>query len=473
MKTKLLLILLIVLQSSLYAEQNQYHVRDLFTCSSFIGYKNFEMNTKGSIVFVGGDINGVPQIFIYKNEQITQVTYADPNEVYVGEYIHINNNDQIIWTQLEIMPDGVNKVLMFADQNLNKKKISQDISAVSNEIIYPSINDNGDVVWIQFSETNPNSFLYLYKNGEIKTIYSGGQTLNFSSINNNGYIVWEAQNIPESDWVNRVYVWDGNKTTMISTPFPDVNSGTRPVIDNQNNVVYMKFADDESGYLVYVMHSLNDNKKYQIDKYIEGSEPHSNMSSMWLQNSKLIFTGLDGQIYLYDKKNLVQLSNNLYQHSPFINGDWMGWIYTTESIEGAIEIRHNNETYYIEETYAWVGLTIADDGRALFAKAGIDDLPLAIAEFSTTSVTKDESSSAELKLSPNPTDGIVNFSIDAKHSQTDIIGNNMLSIYNNMGQCVITKTFQNTGSSSIDLSGFPAGIYYLRAGNITVLIIKK
>jgi len=454
MKKIFSIVLFVFFYTLAIASDYQYEVKDVFTVASFAGYKNFEMNNHGSIIFVGRDQDDAYQIFLYKNDEIKQITNADQNEVSVGEYLHINNNDQMIWMQREYDEVGQNCVLMFCDGLNPPVKISEKISEYSNEIIYPSINDNGDICWTQWGEGMPSNHIFLYKGGNIQEVYDGGMVINFTSINNNGYIVYEAMNTPENDWALRVFVWDGNEHRLISSGFPDPVSSSMPVIDNQNNVVYTRYPEDETGYRKYIMYSLQDNIEYKIDKYIEDSVPLNNFSSMWLHNSKLIFVAYDQQVYLFDKNNLVQLSNQIYQRSPYINDEWMGWIYDDDTGQGKVEIHHGNEVYKIESIYAWYGLTITNDGRVLFSKEGINDLPMALAELKPTSVFNEDNSS-EFNIFPNPANDYIEVQI-----QSNSFERNELHIYNEIGKFESDfTTFAANGILRIDINKFPAGCY--------------
>lgn len=67
------------------------------------------------------------------------------------------------------------------------------------------------------------------------------------------------------------------------------------------------------------------------------------------------------------------------------------------------------------------------------------------------------------QIYPNPTSGIINLVLPG--------GNENVQILNSLGQIIWSKKV--FGQTSIDLSKYPAGIYYLKINNLTKKIIKK
>lgn len=74
---------------------------------------------------------------------------------------------------------------------------------------------------------------------------------------------------------------------------------------------------------------------------------------------------------------------------------------------------------------------------------------------SVTSYAKETTSSMEIKISPNPSNG--KFIIDTK-----TIANGEFTVYDALGKKVFEKTFRQQASNEIDLTNFGEGIYFLK-----------
>ena len=78
-----------------------------------------------------------------------------------------------------------------------------------------------------------------------------------------------------------------------------------------------------------------------------------------------------------------------------------------------------------------------------------------------------------ISVYPNPFTGVVTVESDP----ISIVGPVIISVYNSMGQNVISEKRQTPGKTTISLSGFPEGIYYIRvsttSGTNTKKIVKK
>ena len=55
---------------------------------------------------------------------------------------------------------------------------------------------------------------------------------------------------------------------------------------------------------------------------------------------------------------------------------------------------------------------------------------------------------------PNPSSGIFNIELFSEDSH--------LLVFTSKGNCIIDKTFKETGKKQIDLSGYPTGLYFLK-----------
>ncbi len=81
-----------------------------------------------------------------------------------------------------------------------------------------------------------------------------------------------------------------------------------------------------------------------------------------------------------------------------------------------------------------------------------------------TSLTQDENTI--FIVAPNPTDGYIKVKINRNYSET-----NKINLINSDGKCLLSRYFQN--ETSIDLSGFSKGIYFIKIDGIKYTLCKK
>ena len=381
---KIFLVFLLVFPVSMLADQ-RYVVDDFYEVSSFEGFKTFDITPNGDIVFVGGDLDNpeVSQVYLFSNGILTKITDNNTQKMLGYSNLSINKQKQMVWIQSDYDATLTNLVgfnVYTATPTTKPKRINNLISEFNNICAYPSINDNGQIVWQQYGE-GTDTDIFLYSNGIVTEIFPGGGEENFPRINNNGYVVFEGWNPPEGDYISKIYLWDGNEATTIASK--ESANCAFPIIDNDNNVVFQTpYEAKPAEGNVYEVYSIEEKKSYQIDKPITGGEPLGNISTIWMEKSKIIFEGFDNQIYLFENNTLTQLTESGVNTSPFITGDKMGWVVTDESkgLSNSVELRIGGSEYIIPDAKAWHALRIFNSGKILFSKGALSTLPLATAE---------------------------------------------------------------------------------------------
>ncbi|MEY2923596.1 MAG: hypothetical protein RLZZ337_136 [Bacteroidota bacterium] len=131
-------------------------------------------------------------------------------------------------------------------------------------------------------------------------------------------------------------------------------------------------------------------------------------------------------------------------------------------------LEYNDINVWEEGTYTAVFKTTDNSGNisnafSLYVDVSYDYFPL------KGSVTDLELENG-LIVYPNPTNGLVNINVTLP--QNEII---TLNVYNAMGQELISvaSASQNNGTYTVDLSGNPSGVYYLKLKNNGTVITKK
>ena len=76
----------------------------------------------------------------------------------------------------------------------------------------------------------------------------------------------------------------------------------------------------------------------------------------------------------------------------------------------------------------------------------------------------------DVKIFPNPTEGIVNLNIDTKNANTFV-----LKVFNQIGEILITRELKNTNNikESLDLSEYSNGIYFVSINSNKGRVVKK
>jgi hypothetical protein len=384
--SKLIFALLFILVVSLQVKA-QYTITNIGEAGGPDGYRTFDMNNQGNIVFLGADSFGITQIFLFADGNLQQITFNSNDNITIQPPVMINNNNEMVWRQIETNYDlnKINWFVMRSDQFGNVQQISGSVTEWFNYCHYPSINDAGQVVWMQYGEDHPVSYIFLYENGTANPIYEGGKEIGFTHINQNGYVLYESKNTPEFDWSIQAFLWDNIHGHRRVCNQPEGESAWFPYIDNNNNVYFQLYGTD--GYAYYRIYSVAENTYYDIDIAAKGSFQDGHFNEGCADNGNFIFSGINDQIYLYDRITTQPLTNENINTSPTIQGNWKAWISDLPELNGRITLTNGTEVRHIDSLYATSGLDITADGnKVLIARLNIFSFSLYLAEYGTTSV---------------------------------------------------------------------------------------
>ncbi|MGI8892604.1 MAG: VPS10 domain-containing protein [Bacteroidia bacterium] len=151
--------------------------------------------------------------------------------------------------------------------------------------------------------------------------------------------------------------------------------------------------------------------------------------SMWFTDNN---TGYITSIFSIKKTTDGGITWTDQASSPPSWGSFMDWV---------------SDVYFLDDT---VGFAV---GNSQFYRTynGGELLPVSV--YNSTSNT------AEFNVYPNPSSGKFTVRLD-KFAPNQI---NIVAIYNNLGQLILEEKIEFPGILKIDISGSPAGIYYIRA----------
>jgi hypothetical protein len=122
----------------------------------------------------------------------------------------------------------------------------------------------------------------------------------------------------------------------------------------------------------------------------------------------------------------------------------------------------------IQKGFAWLRLTAYDSLPC--SNSNTDKVKITIDQ--CTGINELQSNGLSLKVIPNPASEKINFEVNGMENHNDMT----LTITNAQGLNVFTMKIPLIGghySNSMDVSRFPKGIYYFRAGNNTDQVIQK
>jgi len=444
--------------SSIYS----YNVEYKYICDVNFDPRPFLMNNSGTIVYKNYDENDILQIYVYKNGKTKQITsFQSSYTVVLNEFFCLNENDQIVWVQSEYSEnDFFNDVVMFADLNKNEiKPISNLLSEKFNTCFLPTINDNGDVAWMQKGYYDSETKLFVYKDESVNEIFSSKNEISSPHINNNGYVVYLLSEFPDTH-IYRLYLWDGKQNIRI-----DNTSGSnvcyRPNIDNKNNILYITIEHNKKYFMFY---SNKTGKTSKIDIEVDRGESLSSFNDAILDNGTVIFTGKDLNIYLYKDEKLEKLTSKFKNYNPTLKNEYMGWIFI-DSITNSRKIlfKTPGKDIIIDAECDW-GLMITYDAQFLFTRFFYENGPVVKLfygkiNFEASQDTKDNNL---IKITPNPAFDYINVSIDINKN----IQNSDIVIRDVTGRIVqeIPKSSNLTiGSHSfhVNTNDLPNGVYFI------------
>jgi M6 family metalloprotease-like protein len=200
--------------------------------------------------------------------------------------------------------------------------------------------------------------------------------------------------------------------------------------------------------------------------------------------SPFLSDGSSGGLYLYDIGSAGNtISFSFKEHCLAAVNKLDLTISSVRSIPSVIEAKtittlggveffsHSNETFKASKTTFTTGfhadagsnfhtITVAYDGCKIQPIPSVLRLASAIVASSEQDVLATEESRAsmnELKIYPNPSDGIIHFERIASHNSAG-----QLDVYNSTGNLIYHQDYLAPNTNTLELIGHPAGMYYLK-----------
>jgi hypothetical protein len=278
----------------------------------------YAINDLGHVAYKGIE-GGIYQVYLYKNGVSTKITNNTLNYNFI-DYIKINNNDQIVWTQYDysVTPLQI-KLYLYANGTITN--INTLMDATENVCVNPQINNNGFVVWQQYSQAtgmNAGSEIFLY-NGSTVRITNDANKDESPMINDNNVIVWTGDRQALSDWNQRVFQYNSGSISAIAYS-PGSNSYA-PQTGINNAVAYIQY--NSASTISY--YSLNLISGGQTKQIAFSSYSGSGFS---LSNGKVLFYDKYMKMYLFNGTDTIKVSTSPYNNSsPSLNASghaaWM------------------------------------------------------------------------------------------------------------------------------------------------------
>lgn len=175
------------------------------------------------------------------------------------------------------------------------------------------MNNNGYVVWeADVGNGLDNQEIFLYDGSEVKQLTNNSENEFSPSINDNGYVVWHGYSALEGG-NSRIFLYDGSAVT----PLTDGSmSCWFPQINNNNEVVW--YGKDDSDYDNEIfLYDGSDVIQLTDNSHVDERPRINDIGYVVWQE---LDDDLDYEIFLYDGTNTIQLTGNYWDDKyPQIN----------------------------------------------------------------------------------------------------------------------------------------------------------
>ena len=238
--------------------------------------------------------------------EITQLTN---NSEYEGPPQN-NDNGHIVWIG---MGGGADVEIFFFDGSITVQLT--DNSGYDDEVFNPQLNNEGQVVWNDFSH------IYYYDGISTKSFLVGIIDLIEHShrINNSGHTVWSVG--------NEIYYYDGSAVTQLS----DGYSNWYPEINDNGHVVWsLGFRSYGIDYYFVFYHDGISARALGPTSTVAPVPKINNSGHVVWSADGGSDGGTDREIFYYNGTSIIQLTtNNTFDSSPDINDNgkitWRGY----------------------------------------------------------------------------------------------------------------------------------------------------
>lgn len=404
---------------------------------------------------------------------LPQLCYPEEEVVWETEqipYLH----DVLVAPQSELLYNINGKTLEIRRISDGVKIDSIIMENIPNYLYKMSITDDGR--YIAFSGDNPYVIIYgLQERKEVKRI----TTIAYEREEYGKNVIYNTE-----QWTSSSISPDGTKITGIATAsdgemtnFVVIDIATEMVLFEQRRITYDHFNPEEkfhkwhtsefspSGdYIVAQMEYREENNVNAPDSvYIYKTETFefydvvlnnydNEYNAIEFSNFSPIFSFVSNRTYFYNlqSKTIIETS---------MNSDIWGLTYSRNSNQVIYGFDWNCEIYNFETkgtSYKYENLfkpeaTTLDNSKLISVL--YNNIYCLNTYWITTSI---ENNDNEVIITPNPTNGTVNITLDCLSPQITY------QIINSTGQNLETKLIDNYNTSlTINFSNYPVGIYYL------------
>jgi hypothetical protein len=459
MKNSLLSLMIFLLMSFLSNAEKKYVIQKIHSDGSVF----YDINNKGEIAFIGSDLQGKAQIFLFDGLEIHQITENLPYSCYYS-HLDLNEKGQISWTMFSKENTTSDKyMVMFYD---GKNVVKAQDNLYWNYEIVSRLNNSGTIVWhgIPGYGIQPEIFR---NNGS--TVNVSNSTVNpdlWPMINNKGTIVWYGDNRNQNEWANRIrYIKTGE--TEFSTVSESLGSAY-PQIDENDNIIFSRLTNE-----AYNLCKFNGTSTVVIDDsvYNEGSLGYK------INNGNIVYSkGKSGSYSIYLLTNSgtskISLPGNDNYH-PSVNSS--GVAVWRNSIN-EVFVKDVNGTQKIGIDCALPPL-INDNGQIVWAGSsiGLFGNDIYFAEFKEATWTRNISTE-DIKIYPNPAMNklIITFDFPSGELKEIVIYDVTGRVINQIQPNI--QEDQNIKNLTTDLTNYEDGIYFCtiktRTGNWCKSFIK-
>jgi hypothetical protein len=239
---------------------------------------DFYINNLGDVVWSQLSNSGLKDLCLYHNGTINRI--ATINTLTNTAHFQINNIGQIVWSAYE--NENLCKIYFYNNGSIIP------ISDPNYSSDYPSINNKGQVVWVEYCDNNYR--LCLYENETISRIITDNAQVSRPQVNDNGWITWETVICSGGQCVYKINLYNKIDIIQVATSLSD-------------NLAYIQL--NNKNQIAFREHS---NSKYYI-KLFEGSTTKTIYENageiLWLRlnnNGAMVWTGLaynDWDIFYY------------------------------------------------------------------------------------------------------------------------------------------------------------------------------
>ena len=349
---------------------------------------------------------------------------------------------------------------------------------IPNYLYQMSITDDGR--YMAFSGDNPYVIIYdLQERREVKRI----TTIAYEREEYGKEVVYNAEN-----WTSSSISPDGTKITGIATAsegemtnFVVIDIATEIVLFEQRRITYDHFNPSNKAF-EWMSAEFSPDGNYIVSQLDYGHDGNSGPDSVYIYNTKnfeidnvllnaitsnshfsfdatrnLLSTskGKTLMIYNFESKNLIEkyLTGGLPYFvvvSKYHNKISLGVGASKPFIYNYVDDKFDYEYPY----FAGPRYVTNDNKYLVCSSRSSNKISLIVAEWDKTTSIGNENN--RVIISPNPTNGLVNISLDCQAPQITY------QINNNTGQFVENRTIDNSSNNLVfDFSGYSTGVYYL------------